>query len=58
MADAKPDKVVKISPERYGWLRDFIRVEYGDTADTGEIAMYEPTEVRGIMFLRALYQAA
>lgn len=58
MADAKPDKIVKLSPERWQWLVDYIRTNYGDQRPGEEISVYEATEVNGILFLPALYRAA
>lgn len=56
--DVTPDKVVRLSPDRWQSLVDYIRVNYGDHRPGVEITVYEPTDVAGIMFLPALYRAA
>lgn len=58
MADSKPDKVVRLSPERWQWLVDYIAEHYGDQHPEDQITVWEPTEVNGILFLPALYRAA
>lgn len=58
MADSKPDKVVRISAERWQWLVDYIAANYGDKNPTDEITIWEPTVINGILFLRGLYRAA
>jgi hypothetical protein len=58
MADAKPDKVVRISPDRWQSLVAYTAEHYGDQRPGDEITVWEPTEVGGILFLPALYRAA
>ncbi|MDI1263874.1 MAG: hypothetical protein PS018_11515 [bacterium] len=48
---------VLLSAERWQWLVDYIRVNYGDNAVTNEITVFEPTIVNGVMFLPARYRA-
>ncbi len=58
MADSKPDKIARISAERWKWLADYIAANYGDKNPTDEITVWEPTEINGILFLPALYRMA
>lgn len=57
-ADAKPDKIVRLAPDRWQSLVDYIRVNYGDQRPGEEITVYEATDVNGILYLPALYHAA
>lgn len=56
--DVNPDKVVRLAPDRWASLVEYIRVNYADLRPGVEIKVYEPTEVSGILYLPALYQAA
>lgn len=58
MADAKPDKIVRLPPDRWRALVEHVRVVFRDQNPGAEIAVYEPTDVSGIMFLPALYRSA
>lgn len=53
-----PDKTVRLSPDRWQSLVDYIRANYGDQHPEENITVYEATEVNGLLFLPAVYRAA
>lgn len=58
MADAKPDKIVRLAPDRWQSLVAYIAEHYGDKRPGDEITVYEPTEVGSVLFLPAVYRPA
>lgn len=56
--DVNSDKVVRLTPDRWQSLVDYIRTNYGDQRPGEEITVHEPTDVLGILFLPAVYRAA
>lgn len=61
MADSRPDKIVRIAPDRWQSLVEHVHARYAHRAEVllaDEIAVYEPTLIGGILYLPALYRAA